>query len=124
MEKLSNRRHGARFDDKGREHAEALRDRLKDKTLTSADARDELTQLWGTGVARPVMLLTSEEWRDLWRHAGHIHMYCEMYYETNGGPAHWKWSDRPSTKVRLYRTSTAEFRFHPSWTEDQEQTEK
>ncbi|MCJ0905256.1 hypothetical protein [Rhodococcus sp. ARC_M6] len=108
------------LNDMGREHAEDLLDGLKDGTLTSAEARDELTQLWGKDVGRPGMLLTSAEWRDLWRHAGHIHMYCE----TNGGPAHWKLTDRRSTKVRLYRTSNAEFRFHPSWTEDEEQAMK
>ncbi|OFE10588.1 hypothetical protein A5N83_01855 [Rhodococcus sp. 1139] len=105
------------LNDMGRAKAESLRDRLKDGTLTPADARDELTQLWGDGVARPGMLLTSEEWRDLWRHAGHIH----LYRETHDGPAQWKWTDRPSTKVRLYRRSNTEFKFHPSWTEDSEQ---
>jgi len=105
------------LNDRGRAAAESLRDRLNDGTLTPADARDELTQLWSNDVARPGMLLTSEEWRDLWLHAGHIHLYREI----KDGPAQWKWSDRPSTKVRLYRTSNTEFKFHPSWTEDSEQ---
>lgn len=88
------------LNDMGRAKAESLRDRLKDGTLTPADARDELTQLWSNDVARPGMLLTSEEWRDLWLHAGHIHLYREIH----GGPAQWKFIDRPSTKVRLDST--------------------
>lgn len=102
---------------RGQVEAANLRDRLKAGTLTSADARDELTQLWGSCAARPGMLLTPEEWRDLWQHAGHIH----LYRETNGGPALWTPTARPSTKVRLYRSANAEFRFNPSWTADPEQ---
>lgn len=103
----------------GRVEAEALRDRLKAGTLTPAEARDELTQLWATCTARPGMLLTSEEWRDLWQHAGHIH----LSRETKGVPAQWKSTDRPSTKVRLYRCSNAEYKFNLSWTKDRKQAE-
>lgn len=107
------------LNDQGRVKAEALRDRLKAGTLTPAEARDELTQLWATCAARPGMLLTPEKWRDLWQHAGHIH----LFRETTGGPVQWKPTDRPSTKIRLYRSSNAEYKFHPSWTEDRQQAE-
>jgi len=104
----------------GRAEAEALRDRLRTGTLTSTEAGNELTRIWATIAARPGMLLTPEEWRDLWQYAGHIH----LYRETRGGRPQWKLTERPSTKVRLYRSSNAEFKAHPSWTTDQEQAKK
>lgn len=98
------------LDNRGRED---LRDRYNAGTLTVPEARDGLAHVWSIA-ARPGVLLTTSEWRDLWLYAGHIHLYLDP-----DGSVQWKETDRPTRPVRLYRRAYAAFRFSPSWTEDE-----
>lgn len=100
------------LDNLGRKEAEDLRDRYNAGTLTVQEARDGLAHVWSIA-ARPGVLLTPSEWRDLWLYAGHIHLYLFP-----DGSVQWKETERPTRPVRLYRRAYNSFRFSPSWTED------
>ncbi|MCD7051460.1 hypothetical protein LRS58_12075 [Rhodococcus sp. BH2-1] len=104
------------LDNMGREEAEELLAQFEAGNLTQEQVRDGLAKVWGTA-ARPGVLLTPKQWRDLWHFAGHIH----LYRETPNGPIMWKETARPSAGIRLYRCSDAAFRANPSWTESEYQ---
>ncbi|WP_120284435.1 hypothetical protein [Rhodococcus rhodochrous] len=103
------------LDNLGRAEAEALYARFTDGTLTQDQARAELAKVWDMA-ARPGVLLTPAQWRDLWQLAGHI----RLYRATLGGDILWEEIPRPSAAIPLYRRADDAFKTNPSWTTKEE----